>query len=562
MATYKIKRKTWAADKSDTRTQKTPEEVIEDVCDSERLHLLKNSLYSAWKTREYCDVIIRIGELTTHAHKLVLFSLSDYFKAACKLDPTTNKKEICLPSDIDFNCLNQIIEYGYTGQISINGGNVQNLMIASDFLQVVFVKSSCEKFMIENFDLSTCSGCYELSERFMLPKLKMSVLSLTTHMFGKLLKFDDAFKFPLNMVLSIVRSADLLILDRFVPVPPEIVEKLTLRWILRYIQRNNLRNLDILQLLISVRMPYIPVEVIHAEMKHYPKVFDIEDVKQLVRAAEYTQMTSKVDRLPHQTWQYPRFPRTQTINRNQTRFGDYGLSNIYLPRNDDTKKIDPRTRIRGIEVYCTKEEFGDKDDIKVSGLAVKYSNGVVVKHGMSKNSPKCIASHRFMLAETEAITKIYIHSGICIDSLTFLTNHGNEFGPYGGCRGRFAYALVPKYSLGYLFAFSSEANLNDDRTLYSLSFSWMCFYRNDKDLKDETHSEVEERCDPYIIINTDLCVEKYEYRNDQYSKVCAPKPVCTYASVAVVGVEPKGPSSLNNTKWKCSMPSYASALKI
>lgn len=69
---------------------------------------------------ELCDIILRVGDVKIHAHKVVLASISPYFKAM--FTGNLSEKE---NSEVEFQCIDEtalqaIVEYAYTGTVFIS----------------------------------------------------------------------------------------------------------------------------------------------------------------------------------------------------------------------------------------------------------------------------------------------------------------------------------------------------------------------------------------------------------------------------------------------------------
>ena len=88
---------------------------------------------------ELCDVILRVGDVKIHAHKVVLASISPYFKAM--FTGNLSEKE---NSEVEFQCIDEtalqaIVEYAYTGTVFISQDTVESLLPAANLLQIKLV---------------------------------------------------------------------------------------------------------------------------------------------------------------------------------------------------------------------------------------------------------------------------------------------------------------------------------------------------------------------------------------------------------------------------------------
>jgi hypothetical protein len=96
------------------------------------------NMYQAWKDEMCCDAIKNCGTHSIKAHRLLLSSISIYFKHLFKYEITDddNKRSYLLDDSIvNENCLRNIIQFAYTGKITLDINSVQDLLVATNYLQ-------------------------------------------------------------------------------------------------------------------------------------------------------------------------------------------------------------------------------------------------------------------------------------------------------------------------------------------------------------------------------------------------------------------------------------------
>ncbi|KAK9409254.1 kelch-like 28 [Crotalus adamanteus] len=113
---------------------------------------------------ELCDVILRVGDVKIHAHKVVLASISPYFKAM--FSGNLSEKE---NSEVEFQCiaeaaLQAIVEYAYTGTVFISQDTVESLLPAANLLQIKLVLKECCTFLESQLDPGNCIGISRFAE--------------------------------------------------------------------------------------------------------------------------------------------------------------------------------------------------------------------------------------------------------------------------------------------------------------------------------------------------------------------------------------------------------------
>ncbi|CAG2234723.1 unnamed protein product [Mytilus edulis] len=74
--------------------------------------------------------------------------------------------------------------------------------------------------------------------------------------------------------------------------------------------------------------------------------------------------------------------------------------------------------------------------IDIGGIQIEYKSGKSVLHGVRPKARHSILSeHEFELDEDEVITNINLRTGMLLDSISFDTNYGRTYGPYGSNGG-------------------------------------------------------------------------------------------------------------------------------
>lgn len=68
--------------------------------------------------------------------------------------------------DVDVEALRQLIEYTYTGELTITEDNVQVLLPASSLLQIQSVREACCKFLLRQLHPSNVLGIRSFAGRF------------------------------------------------------------------------------------------------------------------------------------------------------------------------------------------------------------------------------------------------------------------------------------------------------------------------------------------------------------------------------------------------------------
>ncbi|KAM4871952.1 zinc finger and BTB domain-containing protein 8A isoform 2-T3 [Thomomys bottae] len=121
---------------------------------SHQSHLLQQ-LNEQRRQDVFCDCSILVEGKVFKAHRNVLFASSGYFKMLL----SQNSKETCQPTTATFQAFSPdtftvILDFVYSGKLSLTGQNVIEVMSAASFLQMTDVISVCKTFIKSSLDIS------------------------------------------------------------------------------------------------------------------------------------------------------------------------------------------------------------------------------------------------------------------------------------------------------------------------------------------------------------------------------------------------------------------------
>ncbi|TSL54326.1 Kelch-like protein 10 [Bagarius yarrelli] len=95
---------------------------------------------------QLCDAIITVEGGQFHVHKEVLCNLSPYFRALFSRWSNPSQFMYNIPG-VAPKIMKSILQYAYSNRIRITPGNVQELLVAADYLLVGSIISLCSQFL-------------------------------------------------------------------------------------------------------------------------------------------------------------------------------------------------------------------------------------------------------------------------------------------------------------------------------------------------------------------------------------------------------------------------------
>ncbi|XP_060528203.1 uncharacterized protein LOC132703133 isoform X2 [Cylas formicarius] len=128
-----------------------------------------HKLYEQKRMNRFCDVTLYVNNKILRAHRNVLASSSPYFDSILKHHKIVKEQLTinCLDSEI----FNSVINFMYTGEITIRHSNVEELLRLADHFILTKVIEYCIEFLGTKLNLDNCLFTYFLTQRFKLKHL-------------------------------------------------------------------------------------------------------------------------------------------------------------------------------------------------------------------------------------------------------------------------------------------------------------------------------------------------------------------------------------------------------
>ena len=122
-------------------------------------------MYKYYEEGKLSDVTIVVGENEIRTHRLVLSSLSLYFS---RLFHYSWEDRIKI-RQFDEATLKCILQFAYTGELTLNSNNVLGVLVASNFFQLVelnFIKKSTGDYLTKGVNTDNCAAMLVIAKQF------------------------------------------------------------------------------------------------------------------------------------------------------------------------------------------------------------------------------------------------------------------------------------------------------------------------------------------------------------------------------------------------------------
>ena len=166
----------------------------EELKDTGHSAALLAQLKSFYDARLLCDVTIEVvtpgsgpgtGRLFS-CNRNVLAAACPYFKSMFTGGMYESHQTNVTMHDVDAESFEVLVDYCYTGRVSLSEANVQRLYAASDMLQLEYVREACASFLARRLDLANCTAIFKFADAFGHRKLRSQAQSFIAHNFKQL----------------------------------------------------------------------------------------------------------------------------------------------------------------------------------------------------------------------------------------------------------------------------------------------------------------------------------------------------------------------------------------
>ncbi|XP_063153921.1 actin-binding protein IPP isoform X1 [Candoia aspera] len=165
--------------------------------------------------QHFCDVQLQVGEGAYKVHRLVLAASSSYFAALFAGGMKESSKDVVQILGVDANIFQILLEFIYTGIVSINESNVQELIVAADMFQLSEVVDLCCEFLKGQIDPMNCIGLFQFAEIIACHDLLEFTENYIHAHFLEIQNGDEFLALTKDQLTKILRSEDLSIEDEY-----------------------------------------------------------------------------------------------------------------------------------------------------------------------------------------------------------------------------------------------------------------------------------------------------------------------------------------------------------
>lgn len=110
---------------------------------------------------------------------------------------------------VDCDVLQQLIEYSYTGEITVSSANVEKLTMAATKLEFAEVKDNCGEFYFNILTVANCWRIWLIAELYNMLQLKEAVHAFNMDHFVALSKCDEFLHLDIDRLSTFLKSDEI-----------------------------------------------------------------------------------------------------------------------------------------------------------------------------------------------------------------------------------------------------------------------------------------------------------------------------------------------------------------
>ena len=202
------------------------------------------------RSEQLCDVVLIVEGERIPAHRVILASLSDYFRAMFTGEMAESRLREIVINEIDARSMRALVDYAYTAIVELTEENVQNLLPAASVLHFEEVKEACSLFLLRKLDADNCLGFKGFAEVHGCNQLRSAATVYSSYHFSQVRKREEFLTLPLDEIKDFLSSDQLNIGEEY-----EVFEA-AMAWL----SHDGERMQHLYEILSLVRLPLLSAE--------------------------------------------------------------------------------------------------------------------------------------------------------------------------------------------------------------------------------------------------------------------------------------------------------------
>ncbi|XP_061492471.1 kelch-like protein 30 isoform X3 [Rhineura floridana] len=219
------------------------------------------------------DVTLIVGGHEFHCHRSILALCSHYFNAMFAGDFVESFSAHVEIKEVDPVIMESLINFAYTGKVTINQGNVEALIRTSNQLHFPVLRKVCSRYLRQQMDATNCLGICEFGEMHGCPEVSSKAWSFLQENFELVSQQEEFLQLSKERLVTYLSNNLLQIQEE-----QSLVEAV-LRWV-KY--EKSARAMHLPELLDLVHLVSLPDQYLQNLLSSEPLIQESEACKTII----------------------------------------------------------------------------------------------------------------------------------------------------------------------------------------------------------------------------------------------------------------------------------------
>ncbi|XP_037898122.1 kelch-like protein 20 [Glossina fuscipes] len=228
--------------------------------------------------QKLCDFSLDVQGEIIYVHKVALALASDYFASMFDIDMEEKRKGVIKLKDVDIITIHTLVEYIYSGVITLTKENVENLLSIADLFQILWVKEQCAEFLKLSVNRKNCFRIRKFADMHCCKQLLDFSHKYILDNFHNLTDQEDLLLLPFEEFQNLIKDEQRKNSLRFV----ESAYKASINWIKHDLEE---RKVHLRELMSHIRLICVSTGFLRNQVVAEPMfIEDQQCVKSLIEA--------------------------------------------------------------------------------------------------------------------------------------------------------------------------------------------------------------------------------------------------------------------------------------
>ncbi|KAL9892447.1 kelch-like protein 12 isoform 1-T1 [Glossina fuscipes fuscipes] len=247
--------------RSETKANNCEQVDLKTYCNPNYDQTMLDSLNKLRLEEKHCDFILEVEGQSIYVHRVLIVIASPYFAAMLQHDVKENREGKVKFMDVKAPALKAIIEYIYSGKITITEESVESLIFTANLLQIDWVRHQCEQFLKSKVKLTNCFTIRRIATVHSCEEVLNHCDKYILIYFPRLINLDGFLHLPFEEFKALITHDDLYVQFE------ENVYRSVLKWIKH---EPEARKFHLAELLGYINLPNIRSNFFHSHILTEP----------------------------------------------------------------------------------------------------------------------------------------------------------------------------------------------------------------------------------------------------------------------------------------------------